>query len=143
MVDISRKAESVRTAVASGRIRLKRETVARIRDGSVEKGDVLTVAKIAGVSAAKNTWNTLPLCHQIPLRSIRVDAELEREEVVVHAEVKAVYSTGVEMEALHAAAVALLTVWDMTKQYEKDDQGQYPSTVITQLKVDSKTKEEE
>lgn len=143
MVDISRKAESVRTAVASGRIRLKRETVARIRDGSVEKGDVLTVAKIAGVSAAKNTWNTLPLCHQIPLRSIRVDAELEREEVVVHAEVKAVYSTGVEMEALHAAAVALLTVWDMTKQYEKDDQGQYPSTVITQLKVDSKAKEEE
>ncbi|MEM3670211.1 MAG: cyclic pyranopterin monophosphate synthase MoaC [Thermoprotei archaeon] len=140
MVDVSSKPVSSRSAVACGWIKLKRETIRLIQARKVEKGDPLEAAKLAGIMAAKNTWNTLPLCHQIPLKSVAVDVQLTSGKVVVTCRVKADYVTGVEMEAIHATMVALLTVWDMTKQYEKNEAGEYPSTEIGGVRVLSKTK---
>lgn len=142
MVDISEKESTVRTAIAEGYIKLRKETIERIKNGKIEKGDVISVAKIAAILAAKKTSELLPLCHPIPLESVNVDVELDerREEVKVVAEIKAHYKTGVEMEALTAVSVALLTIWDMVKKYEKDEKGQYPETVIHDIRVLRKTK---
>jgi len=101
---------------------------------------VITVAKTAGILAAKRTPELLPLCHPIPLESVEVKIEVENEGVRVRTRIKAHYKTGVEMEALTATSVALLTVWDMVKKYEKDDKGQYPSTAIEGVRVVEKIK---
>ncbi|EHP68650.1 MAG: cyclic pyranopterin monophosphate synthase MoaC [Metallosphaera yellowstonensis] len=140
MVDISGKAYSLREAEAEGFIRLRSDTVRLIREGKIEKGDVITVAKTAGILAAKRTPELLPLCHPIPLESVEVKIEVENEGVRVRTRIKAHYKTGVEMEALTATSVALLTVWDMVKKYEKDDKGQYPSTAIEGVRVVEKIK---
>lgn len=142
MVDISDKPVVRRVAEATGRIRLRRQTVELIRRGDVEKGDPLSVAQFAGVSAAKRTWELLPLCHQIPLTSVDVSFELGDDFVEVRTRVSADYKTGVEMEALTSCAIALLTVWDMVKKYEKDEGGQYPYTLIEDIRVTSKVKGE-
>ncbi len=142
MVDVSAKAEILREATASGRIRLKPETVRLIKEGEIEKGDALYTAKIAGILAAKKTSDLIPLCHPLPLTKVEVQAEVIDETTVeVSAIVKTRAQTGVEMEALSAVSVALLTVWDMTKQYEKDVNGQYPSTVIENIHVVKKLKQ--
>ena len=121
---------------------MKPETVGRIRNGEIEKGDPFQVAKVAGILAAKNTSSLIPLCHPLPLTAVKVELAIVGDsEVDVEATVKTRAQTGVEMEALAAAATALLTVWDMTKQYEKDADGQYPSTCITNLHVVRKGKE--
>ncbi|MFQ6065223.1 MAG: cyclic pyranopterin monophosphate synthase MoaC [Candidatus Bathyarchaeia archaeon] len=141
MVDVGGKPEVLREAVAEGFIKLRTGTVDRIRSGKVEKGDVFGVARVAGVLAAKRTSGLVPLCH--PLRLTDVDVALEvvdRELVKVEARVGAVERTGVEMEALVAVSVALLTVWDMVKQYEKDEAGQYPVTRIEGVRVVRKVK---
>ena len=136
MVDITEKPEIYRIATAKGRIKLKRETVKLIREGKIEKGDPLYTAKIAGILAAKRTSSLIPLCHPIPLTKVDVDVRVAGEETVeAEATVKTKAQTGVEMEALVAATTALLTVWDMTKQYEKDEEGQYPTTVILDVRV--------
>jgi cyclic pyranopterin phosphate synthase len=142
MVDISDKPVLRRVAEASGRIRLRRETVELIRRGGIEKGDPLSGAQFAGVSAAKRTWELLPLCHQIPLTSVDVSFELGEDFVEVRTRVAADYKTGVEMEALTSCALALLTIWDMVKKYEKDAGGQYPYTLIEGIRVTSKVKGE-
>ena len=143
MVDISKKPEVFREATAKGTIKLKAETMQLIKEGKVEKGDVFSLAKIAGVLAAKKTSELVPLCHSLPLSTIDVSVEIAGESIVtVEATVKAFAKTGVEMEALVAVSVALLTVWDMTKQYEKDRKGQYPTTVIGDIRVLRKVKEE-
>jgi len=143
MVDVTAKPEVPREATAKGRIKLKQETIRRIQKGKIEKGDPFTVAKIAGILAAKNTCSLIPLCHPLPLTSINVDLKIERDDsaVEVEATVKTKAQTGVEMEALAAVSAALLTVWDMTKQYEKDAQGQYPDTVIERIQVTRKLKQ--
>ena len=141
MVDVTAKPEVYREATAKGRIRLKKETLRRIREGKIEKGDPFTVAKVAGVLAAKNTSSLIPLCHPLPLTSIDVDLKVSGSEVEAEATVKTKAQTGVEMEALAAVSAALLTVWDMTKQYEKDVKGQYPSTVIEGIHVVRKLKQ--
>jgi len=144
MVDITSKPEVHREATAKGRIKLKPETIRRIKQGKIEKGDPFTVAKIAGILAAKNTSSLIPLCHPLPLTSINVDLRVVgSSEVEVEATVKTKAQTGVEMEALAAVSAALLTVWDMTKQYEKDAEGQYPSTVIESIRVVRKLKQKE
>jgi len=144
MVDVTAKPEVHREATAKGRIKLKPETTRRIKQGKIEKGDVFTVAKIAGISAAKNTSTLIPLCHPLPLTSINVDLKIVAVSAVeVEATVKTKAQTGVEMEALAAVSGALLTVWDMTKQYEKNAQGQYPNTVIESVRVVRKLKEKE
>jgi cyclic pyranopterin phosphate synthase len=141
MVDVSGKAEVFREATAKGTIKLKPETVKLIREGKTAKGDPLYTAKIAGILAAKKTSSLIPLCHPLPLTSVEVEAAvLDKSTVEVTATVKTRAQTGVEMEALAAVSVGLLTVWDMTKQYEKDAAGQYPSTAIHDIHVVKKFK---
>ena len=142
MVDITGKPESYREATAKGRIKLRAETVKRIEEGRIEKGDPVYAARIAGILAAKNTSNIIPLCHPIPITNVKVDIRISASDMVeVESTVKTKAQTGVEMEALVATAVALLTIWDMTKQYEKDSEGQYPHTLIRDIRVIRKVKE--
>ena len=141
MVDVSTKPEVYREAKAKGLIRLKPETLKLIVEGRVEKGNVFGVAKVAGVLAAKNTCNLIPLCHPLPLTSVELELRIVDGGVEVESTVKTRAQTGVEMEALVAVSMALLAVWDMTKQYEKDEGGQYPSTVIEGVRVVRKVKE--
>ena len=141
MVDVSGKDEIFREATATGTIKLKAETINLIRTGKIAKGDPLYTAKIAGVLAAKKTSSLIPLCHPLPLTNVQVDVKvLDEGAVEVSATVKTKAQTGVEMEALTAVSMGLLTVWDMTKQYEKDAAGQYPSTAIENIHVVRKFK---
>ncbi|WP_423128216.1 cyclic pyranopterin monophosphate synthase MoaC [Gaoshiqia sp. Z1-71] len=119
MVDVGQKPEQGRTAVASGKIRLNSETVRLIKEYLMKKGDVLTVAQIAGIQAAKKTSDLIPLCHPLPLSKIEVKPEIEHDGVRITARVKCQGRTGVEMEALTAVSVALLTVYDMCKAVDK------------------------
>ena len=142
MVDVSGKAEIFREATATGNIKLKPETVKLIREGKIVKGNPLYTAKIAGVLAAKKTSELVPLCHPLPLTSVEVEAKiLDKTTVEVTATVKIKAQTGVEMEALAATSVGLLTIWDMVKQYEKDAAGQYPTTAIENIHVVRKLKQ--
>jgi cyclic pyranopterin phosphate synthase len=142
MIDVSSKAEVNREATASGTIRLKTETISLIETGKIAKGDPLYTAKIAAVLAAKKTSDIIPLCHPLPLTNVEVTVKVaDKTAVEATATVKTRAQTGVEMEALTAVSVALLTVWDMTKQYEKDAGGQYPSTAITEIHVVKKFKQ--
>ena len=142
MVDVSGKPDILREATATGKIKLKPETVNLIREGKIAKGNPLYTAKIAGVLAAKKTSELVPLCHPLPLTSVDVEAKLvDKTTVEVSATVKAKAQTGVEMEALVAASVGLLTIWDMVKQYEKDAAGQYPTTAIENIHVVRKLKQ--
>ncbi len=142
MVDITAKPEVHREATAKGHIKLKPETIRRIKQGKIEKGDPFNVAKIAGILAAKNTSSLIPLCHPLPLTKVEVNLRItENSMVEAEAIVKTKAQTGVEMEALTAVSAALLTVWDMTKQYEKDAKGQYPDTAITDIQVVKKLKQ--
>lgn len=140
MIDISQKGRVFRKAVASGKIRLRKKTVELIRNGKVRKGDPIQIAKIAGIQAAKMTPQLIPLCHQIPLEDVQIDIKVVDSGIHVTATVISEGKTGVEMEALVAASVALLGIWDMVKAYEKNNAGQYPSTSIEQVKVLSKVK---
>jgi cyclic pyranopterin phosphate synthase len=113
-----------------------------IKEGKIAKGDPLYTAKIAGVLAAKKTSNLVPLCHPLPLTNVKVEAEIaDKTTIAVSATVKAKAQTGVEMEALVAVSIGLLTVWDMVKQYEKDANGQYPTTAIENIHVTRKFKQ--
>ena len=142
MVDVTSKPEVYREAKAKGAIKLKPETINRIKQGKIAKGDPFEVAKVAAILAAKNTSSMIPLCHPLPLTGVNIELRtLDDSKVEAEATVKTRAQTGVEMEALAAAAMALLTVWDMTKQYEKDENGQYPSTSIQDLHVVNKVKE--
>ncbi|MFO7173118.1 MAG: cyclic pyranopterin monophosphate synthase MoaC [Bacillota bacterium] len=121
MVDVGQKADTVRVAVARGEVHMQPETLELILSGQAAKGDVLAVARVAGIMAAKRTADLIPLCHPLPLTRVRVDFRIDRERSVVEveAEVATVGKTGVEMEALTAVSVAALTIYDMTKAAEK------------------------
>jgi cyclic pyranopterin monophosphate synthase len=135
MVDVGDKPESERTAVAEGEIRMSREAYETVASQSVAKGDVLAVAEVAGVMGAKRTGELIPLCHPLGLDVARVEARLEPDlpGVRVRATVKVTARTGVEMEALTAVSVALLTVYDMVKAIDR-------TMVIGDVKLVSKTK---
>jgi cyclic pyranopterin phosphate synthase len=120
MVDVGDKANQIRIAKASGHINLAPETIRLIKNNLLKKGDVLTVAQIAGISAAKKTSEIIPLCHNIVLDSVKVDAVVDKAGVKVVSGVKCSGKTGVEMEALTAVSVALLTVYDMCKAVDKN-----------------------
>ena len=142
MVDVSDKPETLREAIATGTIKLKPETVRLIKEGKIAKGDPLYTAKIAGILAAKETSILIPLCHPLPLTNVEVETKvLDKSSVQVTSTVKTKAQTGVEMEALVATAVSLLTIWDMVKQYEKNAEGQYPFTAIEKIRVIKKVKE--
>ena len=140
-VDVSDKPMVRREAVARGFIKLRPETVKRIRENKVEKGDPLQVARLGGINAVKFTPMLLPLCHQLKIDNVLIETQLMDDGVEVVARVKACERTGVEMEALTAASIALLNIWDVVKAYEKDERGQYPETEITGIKVLEKLKE--
>jgi cyclic pyranopterin phosphate synthase len=140
LVDVSGKPDVPRRAVASGEILLQRNTMVSVRAGKAEKGDVLESAKVAAVHAAKRVSDVLPYCHPIPITATNVRLEAKKDRIVATVEVKATYKTGVEMEALYACAVALLTVWDMVKKQEKDERGQYAHARIENLHVVEKEK---
>lgn len=136
MVDVGAKATTRRTAIAEGRISLQSETVRLIRENLMKKGDVLTVAEIAGIQAAKQTHMLIPLCHPLPLTSIDVKATCEERAVHVQAAARCTGKTGVEMEALTAVQVALLTVYDMCKAVDHEME-------ITGVHLVEKRKEEQ
>ena len=141
MVDVSNKEEVHREAIARGCIKLRRETIDRIRRGGIEKGDVFTASSLVAIQGAKNTPSLLPFCHTIRIDSIEPRIWIEGDErVCVEVLVKARERTGVEMEALTATSLALLNIWDMVKAYEKDEEGQYPYTAIESIYVVRKTK---
>ena len=121
MVDVGDKPVTERIAVAKGEVHMTRATFELIRDGNIKKGDVLTVAQIAGIMAAKKTSDLIPLCHPLPLTKVDVDIALEESipGVVITATAKTAGKTGVEMEALTAVSVAALTIYDMAKAAEK------------------------
>jgi len=142
VIDISSKPDVPRRATAEGFIKLRGPTVRAIAQGSVKKGNPLEAGRIAGLQALKKTHELLPHCHPIPLEHADLSLDLDQEGSGVRAkcEVAARYKTGVEMEALTGVSVALLTVWDMVKYLEKDENGQYPATLITGIRVVQKVK---
>jgi cyclic pyranopterin phosphate synthase len=119
MVDISAKATTVREGVATGRIDMSREAAKAIADGHVKKGDVLAVARIAGIMAAKRTADLIPLCHPLPLSAVTIEFDMDATGVTVTATARTAAQTGVEMEAMTAASVTLLTIYDMAKAMDK------------------------
>lgn len=140
MIDVGGKKVVRREAEAEGRITLSPATVQKIRDGQIKKGDPLLTAEIAAMNAAKQTPLLIPHCHQIPLDKVEVRFELSDESVLARCLVRAEAKTGVEMEALVGVSIALNAVWDMVKYLEKDDEGQYPSTRISEIRVLKKLK---
>ena len=119
MVDVGGKAETQRSATAAGRIRMSPETLAAVRDGSGPKGDVLAAARIAGIMAAKKTGELIPLCHPLALDTVSLEFSFVDDAIEVTARAALTGKTGVEMEALTAAGIALLTIYDMAKALEK------------------------
>jgi cyclic pyranopterin phosphate synthase len=119
MVDVGGKSVTVREAVARGRITMSAEAATAIRDGSVKKGDVLATARIAGIMAAKKTAELIPLCHPLPLTRVAIDLDLDDSGVTATATAATEGKTGVEMEALTAVSVTLLTLYDMAKALDK------------------------
>jgi cyclic pyranopterin phosphate synthase len=142
MVDVGAKPDSARRAVARGTIRLRDSTVDAIRANDIEKGDVLTTARLGAIRAVKHTWETIPLCHQIPITNVETDFALDDDRVTLTVAVETTGKTGCEMEALQGVTTGLNTVWDMTKAAEKDEDGQYPETVIEEVRVVEKEKRE-
>ena len=140
MIDISHKEIVMREAKAIGKIILKKETIDLIKKNAIEKGDVITIAKIAAIQAIKNTSEIIPLCHPIPIEYISIEFNIKENEIEVLSLVRTNAKTGVEMEALTGVSVALLTIWDMVKKYEKDEKGQYPNTLIKEIRVIEKSK---
>ena len=140
MVDVTEKAIVRRQAVAEGRIILSPKTIEEIKAGRIKKGDPLQVAEVAAMNAAKQTHLLIPHCHQIPLDKVGVDFEVSTDCVEAKCHVRAQARTGVEMEAILGVSMALNTLWDMVKYLEKDEQGQYPSTRIADIRVVRKEK---
>lgn len=120
MVDVSEKSTTVRQATAMARVRMKQSTLDLIRQGGMKKGDVLAVAQVAGIMAAKQTAQMIPMCHPLALSGVDISFRFEIDALVLRATVRCTGQTGVEMEALHAASVAALTVYDMCKAVQKD-----------------------
>jgi cyclic pyranopterin monophosphate synthase len=133
MVDIGNKENQLRIAKASGHISLAPETIELINENLLKKGDVLTVSQLAGISSAKKTSDLIPLCHNIVLDNVKVDAIVDKSGVKVESEVRCYGKTGVEMEALTAVSVALLTVYDMCKAVDK-------RMIIDRISLTEKTK---
>lgn len=120
MVDVSGKPLSARTAIATGRITLAKETVALVRKNQISKGDVMATARLAGIQAAKQTAHLIPLCHTIPLSEVKIEIELSKNGAEVTCTTRTVAQTGVEMEALTGVSIALLTIYDMCKAVDKE-----------------------
>lgn len=143
MIDISEKKEIQRTAIAEGRIFLKKNTIKKIRSKTIKKGDVLINAQLSAINAVKKTPELIFLAHPIPISNVNVEFDINEDKSFIKTtvSVKSIAKTGVELEAILGVQIALLTIWDMTKYLEKDEMGQYPSTKITDIVVLKKIKE--
>ncbi|MEF8781950.1 MAG: cyclic pyranopterin monophosphate synthase MoaC [Haloarculaceae archaeon] len=141
MVDVGSKVDSKRRAVARGRIRLQPSTVEAVRENDVEKGEVLATARVGAIQAVKHTWETVPMCHQIPVTNVDTSFEYAEDAIELTVTVETTGKTGCEMEALTGVTTGLNVVWDMVKAAEKDDDGQYPDTAIENVHVVEKVKE--
>ncbi len=142
MIDVTEKPVIRRQAEAAGKIFLSPDTIGKIRDGLIKKGDPLLVAEVAAMNAAKQTHLLIPHCHQIPLDMVKVDFDVSTESIAAKCLVRTHARTGVEMEALVGVSMALNTIWDMVKYLEKNEAGQYLSTRITDIIVVKKEKGE-
>lgn len=140
MVEVGAKPDQKRRAVASGKIFLDENTIKMIQDEEIKKGNVLTTAQIAGIQAVKNTSSIIPLCHPLSLTGIEIDFDVNDIFITCRCAVNTLGKTGVEMEAITGVSVGLLTIWDMVKAVEKDEDGQYPDTKISEIKVLKKEK---
>jgi len=140
MIDITEKPVVRRMAQASGRIILSSKAIEEIKAGRVKKGDPMQIAEVAAINAAKQTHLLIPHCHQISLDSVSVQFKVNDDYIEVSCTVRAQARTGVEMEAVIGVSMALNTLWDMVKYIEKDSQGQYPYTYITDIRVLTKKK---
>src|SRR6266550_8390227 len=135
MVDVSAKPLTARTAVATGKIRLQRETLGLISNEQIAKGNVFATARIAGIQAAKQTAHLIPLCHTLPLSEVKIEIVTLNNHAEVKCTARTVAQTGVEMEALTGVAVALLTIYDMCKAVDKEMQ-------LSDIRLVKKTKQE-
>ncbi|MEZ3114931.1 cyclic pyranopterin monophosphate synthase MoaC [Halobaculum sp. MBLA0147] len=140
MVDVGAKPDTARRAVARGELRLQPSTVAAVRASDVAKGDVLATARIGAVQAVKHTWETIPLCHQIPITNVDTEFDLHEERIVLTVAVETTGKTGCEMEALQGVTTGLNTVVDMVKAAEKDEEGGYPTLELGDVRVVTKEK---
>ena len=134
MVDVGHKPDQKRTASAEGVVRCQPATIAALRERALPKGDVLTVAQIAAIQAAKRTDELIPLCHSLPIDAVHISFDIEPDAVRIRSEVTTTARTGVEMEALTAVSVAALTIYDMCKAVDK-------TMVIGEIRVTGKRKE--
>jgi cyclic pyranopterin phosphate synthase len=140
MVDVGDKPDTSRRAVAAGAIRLQESTIKAIAADQVGKGDVLATARIGAIQAVKHTWETIPMCHQIPITNVETDFSVEDDWIELTVAVETTGKTGCEMEALEGVTTGLNVVWDMCKAVEKDSDGQYPDTAIENVHVVEKQK---
>ena len=140
MVEVGNKAVLKRTATANGKINLQMVTIDLIKREEIKKGNVLNTAQIAAILAVKSTYNLIPLCHPLKITGIDVDFDVGEDFIEIEVTVRSTGKTGVEMEALTGVSVGLLTIWDMVKSVEKDENGQYPSTRISDIVVSEKIK---
>jgi cyclic pyranopterin phosphate synthase len=140
MVDVGDKSDTRRRAVAVGEIHLQESTVSAIRENELQKGDVLSVARVGAIQAVKHTWESIPMCHQIPVTNVDTEFTLEEDRLTLAVTVETTGKTGCEMEALEGVTTGLNAVWDMVKAAEKDDDGGYPDTRISGVEVRSKEK---
>jgi cyclic pyranopterin phosphate synthase len=140
MVDVTDKPVVHRSAEAAGKIYLSGTTIKEIKSGKIKKGDPLLVAEVAGMNAAKQTHLLIPHCHQLPLDTVGITFEISEDSIEAQCLVKAQARTGVEMEALVGVTIALNTLWDMVKYLEKNAEGQYPATRISDIRVLHKKK---
>ena len=140
MVDVGDKPDTERRAVATGTIRLEPSTTDAIAADEVGKGDVLATARVGAIQAVKHTWETIPMCHQIPITNVEVDFGVGDDHVDLTVAVETTGKTGCEMEALQGVTTGLNVVWDMCKAAEKDSDGQYPDTAIEDVRVVDKQK---
>lgn len=140
MVEVGEKPDQRRSATAEGTIYLQKETIQMIQNAEIKKGNVLTTAQIAGIQAVKKTSDIIPLCHPLKISGVEIDFEVEETCITARCSCKTIGKTGIEMEAVTGVSVALLTIWDMTKAVEKDENGQYPDTKISDIIVTKKEK---
>ena len=141
MVDVGAKPDTDRRAVATGTIRLQESTIQAIEADQLGKGDVLATARIGAIQAVKHTWETIPMCHQIPITNVDCAFEVGDDRIELTVAVETTGKTGCEMEALEGVTTGLNVVWDMCKAVEKDDDGQYPETRIQDVQVVNKRKD--
>ncbi|AOW79785.1 molybdenum cofactor biosynthesis protein MoaC [Halodesulfurarchaeum formicicum] len=140
MVDVGDKPDTARRAVARGTIHLQPATIDAIQADEVGKGNVLATARVGAIQAVKHTWETIPMCHQIPITNVETDFDVAQETITLTVAVETTGKTGCEMEALQGTTTGLDVIWDMVKAAEKDADGQYPDTAIGDIRVVEKEK---